>query len=423
MKITFIIPPLLFLGDAMRNAPLGVMYLAAVVQKAGHEVTVTDLRSKTIDESLRLIPDADIYGFTCVTPDYHYCKKIAIRLRKRNPKSLLVIGGVHPTACPEKIDSVFDVIVSGEGERSIIKLIADFKKGKYKRFYREDVAVDPATLPLPARHLLPRKSLVSYSLIQKGNAATTITATRGCPFDCAFCGSKVIWGRKLRYRPVDSVIEEIKEIQKKYDIHQLKFQDDGITYNREWLVEFCGKAKPLNIVWRANARVDVSDRNILFLMRDAGCYELGYGIESPEQRVLNRINKGFNIEQAHIAFKNATDAGIKTRIFLIIGLPGQDKDVVENMIAFIKRVKPTAVDLSTFVPYPGSDIFKDPQKYGIKLKSGSDFSEHITTRGFYGDEAEKDFTFEHDILSNNMLKELRRSMLDFITSYGLVQNR
>ena len=344
-------------------------------------------------------------------------------MKQRNPNSLLVVGGAHPTACPGKIDSVFDVISIGEGERAILDIVSDFEKGELNRFYRREVIKDLSEIPIPARHLLSPESLISYQLVEKGKAATTITATRGCSYDCSFCGSKIIWGRKLRYRPVDDVIAEIIEIKERYNIEQLKFQDDVITYNKKWLFEFCEKAKSLNVKWRANARVDTSAKDILSLMQKAGCYELGYGIESTEQEVIDICNKRFKIEQAYDALRNAAEAGIKTRIFLIIGLPGQDENVAENMIDFIKKAKPLAVNLSTFVPFPGSDIYEYPQKYGIKLREEVAFEDYIMTRGLYGDEKEEDFVFEHDRLSNKQLKKSRETILDFIQDYHLVQNK
>lgn len=423
MKINFIIPPLPFLGDPKRNVPLGVMYLASVTEREGYETTITDLRDKSLEESLFFILKSDIYGFTCTTPEYPYCKEIARELKQREPNSLLIIGGAHPTACPEKIDSIFDVISVGEGERVILNIIRDFKKGKLNKFYRSELIMDLSEIPMPARHLLPKTSFISYQLIEKGKAATTIITSRGCAFDCYFCASKLMWYQKLRYRLVDDVIMEIKELKEKYDIEQLRFQDDGFTNNKKWLFEFCEKMKLLNLTWRANARVDNSSRDILSLMRTAGCIELGYGIESTEQEVLDRCNKKFKIEQAYQALKNAREVGVKTRIFFIIGLPGQDKSVAKNMITFIKETKPSAVDLSTFVPFPGSDIYKNPERYGFKLREHIDFEDYVMTRGLYGNEKEKDFVFEHDKLSNNQLKELRSGILDFIQSYNLAQNK
>ena len=113
---------------------------------------------------------------------------------------------------------------------------------------------------------------------------------------------------------------------------------------------------------------------------------------------------------------------MKTRIFLIIGLPGQDKHVAKNMINFIKDIRPSGVDLSTFVPFPGSDIYRDPSKYGIRIKDSVDFDDYVMTRGLWVDEKNKDFIFVHDKLSNDELKELRNEMLNFIKDYNLDLN-
>jgi radical SAM superfamily enzyme YgiQ (UPF0313 family) len=368
MRINFVISPLPFLGDPKRNAPLGVMYLAAVAEREGCETTITDLRDKTLKENQYLIPLADIYGFSATTPEYFYCKEIAKELKQKYPDSLLIIGGAHATAHPDKVDNCFDIIVVGEGERAIANIIRDFKKGKVSKFYKSTLIEDISEIPFPARHLLPESSFISYQLVEKNRPATTILTSRGCVFDCSFCASKIMWQRKLRHRATDNIIAEIEELKERYGVEQLRFQDDTLASNKKWLFEFCDKLESLGLAWRVNERVDTSSKDVLSAMKKAGCTEICYGIESTEQRVLNKCNKKLKIEQVYQALKNAEDVGIKTRIFFIIGLPEQNEDVADNMINFIKKTKPYAVDLSTFIPFPGSDIYNYPEKYGIKLK-------------------------------------------------------
>ncbi|MFH1691104.1 MAG: radical SAM protein [Candidatus Omnitrophota bacterium] len=426
IQINFILTPLPFLGDPKRNAPLGVMYLAAVTEKNGFSTIITDIRDRSCEDSLDFIPQAKVYAFSSTTPEYPIVREVARRLKARQQDCLIILGGVHATVCFDSIDSCFDVVAVGEGEKMIIEILLDYEKGQLKnRIYRGSFVEELSLLPHPARHLVSKDAFVSHQLVEKGKPATTILGSRGCAFACSFCASKLMWHQKCRFRDPENIIEEIIELKKRYGVQQLRFQDDALEINRPWLEKICSKIKPLGFTWRANARINTTFRSkdILPLMKEAGCDELCYGIESPEQFVLDKCNKNMLISQAYEVLRLVQEAGMKVRIFLIIGLPGQDKDVAKNMIAFIEQAHPSAVDLSTFVPFPGCDIYHNAAKYGVVLNSDIDFNDYVMTRGLYGNEKEKDFVFKHDKLANEQLKDLRAEVLEFIQSYNLVQNK
>jgi anaerobic magnesium-protoporphyrin IX monomethyl ester cyclase len=424
LSLCFIASPLPFLGDPLRNAPLGILYLAAMAEQAGYQVGVCDLRATSVAAAVDAVPKGrSVYGFSATTPEYPLSLQVARKLKKREPASVFILGGVHATVCKKNIDLVFDIVVGGEGEGVLLTVLKDISEKKYHRFYQADGLMDVAGLPWPARHLLPAASFVSTALVEQGQPATTVLASRGCAFDCAFCASKFMWHRKLRYRPVDDVIAEIKELRDRYGVRQLRFQDDALELNRNWIRDFCGKMQLLKMVWRANARVDTMTDETMTAMKNAGCDELCFGIESPEQDVLDKSCKNMSIDAAYRVLKSARVHGLRTRIFLIIGLPGQDKKVADNMIAFIKETQPDAVDLSTFVPFPGCDIYCNPAAYHVKVRQDIDLEDFVMTRGLYGDEKNKDFAIVHDKLSDNDLKRLRSEILDFIQSYNLVRNK
>ncbi len=422
--VHFILAPLPFLGDPKRNAPLGVMYLAAVCERAGYPTAISDLRDVAEKGAAdRVAAGADVYAFSATTPEYPACRRIARELKTKNPHALFVIGGFHATVSPETIDPVFDVLVRGEGEETLVRVLEDREAGLRRRIYAVRRPVDVARVPWPARHLLPPESFISYSLVEKGRPATTVLASRGCAFDCAFCASKSMWKQKVRMRPVEDVIAEIGHLREHYGVRQLRFQDDALELDRKWLKDLCGRMRPFGMTWRANARVDTVTADLMDAMREAGCDELCFGIESPEQRVLDKSNKKMKIAKAYATLSAARQRGLKTRVFLIIGLPGQDKDVAANMISFIKATRPDAVDLSTFVPFPGCDIHTHPQRYDVRVRTDIDLEDFVMTRGLYGEERDKDFVIAHDRLSDEQLKALRGDVLDFIQEYHLVQNK
>lgn len=421
MKISLVIPPSPFLGDQKRNPPLGIMYVAAYLEHNHYDVVLTDLRDIEEDKWIDSIPKGDIYGVTATTPEYIYALKIAEKIKTREPESFIVIGGVHASAVPDKIDQLFDAVVVGEGEYAMIEVVKDFENKSTKRYYNCGMIKDLNTLPFPARHLVNYDSIVNKNLTVADTPATSLIASRGCPYNCAFCVSKLMWTRKVRFRKPDNVVEEIKQVIRNYNIKHFRFQDDTIAASKKWVTELCEKIKPLDIVWRASTRVDHSSKEILQMLKDAGCYEISYGIETISDEVLELNKKDVTVEEMYEAIDNAKAVGLKTRLFFMIGLPGQDENIADEIIQFIERTKPDAVDISTFIPFPGSDIYNDPAKYGIEI-TNKDFSDFIMTRGLYGDEAEKSFIFKHDKLSDEQLKHLRKQLLKYVRKYNLVLN-
>jgi len=422
MKIVLINPPSPFLGEQKRNPPLGVMYIASFLEEHGYIIELVDLRDVDEDEWTNRVPYADIYGITAATPQYPLAVKIAYKLKVRDKKSLIVLGGVHATAEHKNLDTIFDRVVIGEGEFSTLNLLEDYDKGVRKKYYVSPLIEDLDSLPFPARHLLPFDSVFNRNLCVRGKLATSLMATRGCPYNCAFCASKTMWGRKVRFRSPDNVSSEIKGVIERYNVYHFKFQDDTITINKDWILELCKKMEPLNIYWRANARVDHSQKEVLEAMYKAGCDEIDYGIEDISEKVLTINNKKVRVEDIYTAIKNAKEVGLKTRFFFMIGLPGQDRGVAKNIISFLEEARPDAADLSTFIPFPGCDIYINPSKYNIKLLN-THFGDYVMTVGLYGDETKKDFIYKHDTLTNEELKRERLEILEYIIAHNLSLNK
>jgi radical SAM superfamily enzyme YgiQ (UPF0313 family) len=231
-----------------------------------------------------------------------------------------------------------------------------------------------------------------------------------------------MWDRKVRYRSPDNIVSEIKEVIQNYGVTHFRFQDDTIVASKKWITELCEKIKPLKITWRGTTRVDHSQKDILQLMKDAGCYEIAYGIETLDDKVLKMNNKQITNKEIHEAISNARLAGLKTRLFFMIGLPGQDIHIADDIINFIEECKPEAVNLSTFVPLPGSDIYNHPEKYGIKI-STENWKNYIMSKGLYGTETDDPFIFTHDKLTDDELRMLRKQLLEYFAQHNLIYNK
>ncbi|MFH1392004.1 MAG: radical SAM protein [Candidatus Diapherotrites archaeon] len=423
-KIEFLIPPKPYLGDEMRNPELGIMYLAAVTLKEGYNVVITDLRCKAPEEFSKHIGKSDVYALTATTPDYLAAKKIAEIAKSKNKNSWAIIGGIHATSVPNKIDPIFDKIGIGEGENTILEILNDFRKGNNeKRFYQSDLIKDLDSIPFPARDMLPFENVFSANglFVGAGPTATVITS-RGCPFNCAFCASKKMWQRRLRLRTPENVVKEIKYIIEKYNVKNFRFHDDTITARKDWIKEVCEKIKPFKIRWRAGTRVDQITEEILQLMKDAGCEEISYGVESLDPNVIEKINKGIKIEDVKSAIKIAKKVGMQVRTFFIIGLPGEKLGYADRLIQFCDETNPDAVDVSTLVPFPGCDIHDNMQTFGLEMDE-EDFKKYIMTLGLgKEEEMDADFIFKHDVMSNEELKEERKKSLEYIKSRKMVKN-
>ncbi|GAI11590.1 unnamed protein product, partial [marine sediment metagenome] len=153
------------------------MYIASFLEKHGYNIELIDLRDLDEDKWMNRIPLADIYGITATTPEYPLAVRIAYKLNDRDKKSLIVLGGVHATIEHENLDTVFDRVVIGEGEHSMLNLLKDFERGISKKYYVSPLIEDLDSLPFPARHLLPFDSVFNTNVCIKGEMATTIIAT------------------------------------------------------------------------------------------------------------------------------------------------------------------------------------------------------------------------------------------------------
>ncbi|MBU2634607.1 MAG: radical SAM protein [Nanoarchaeota archaeon] len=425
MKVNLIIPPDPFLGDDKRNPPLGLLYLAAITKDMGYDVGVTDLRGIDEKDLIANLPTGqDVYGLTSSTPSYYNASMLAKAIKAQSPNSLTVLGGIHATSLPRKIGHEFDKVVIGEGEKAFLQILEDFqrKNNPNKKFYKADPIKELDFIPFPARDLVPLDSVFSKNAFSvDGEYAGTLITSRGCPYDCSFCGSQTMWGKKVRFRSPENVVQELKEIIGNYRIKHFRFQDDTMSLIKKRLKFLCEGMGPLEIHWRATTRVNRADLETLKMMKQAGCEEIGYGIESLDQEVLNRNHKGIKLNQVYKAMENTKKVGLQSRLFFIIGLPGEKPGFAKRLEKFLDETNPEGVDVSTMVPYPGSPIFHSPAKFGIKLKP-MEFEKYHMTLGMIDGERERPLTFIHDVLSEEQIIEEREDSLKIILERKQVRN-
>lgn len=386
MKICLINPGF---GQIFRLPPLGLTYIAAVLQEAGHVVNIIDTNFvktwKQLERELRKVgPDA--VGLSCMTPTVNDALNVA-KLVKCNLKCPVILGGPHPTIMPERIlcDESVDYVVEGEGEITIRELIQNLEehkdiKGVLGVWYKENGVIKRTAprpyidkldqIPFPARDLLPKE------YFKYGHA--NLIASRGCPFNCSFCQPTLrkIFGPKLRFRSPRNVVDEMEHLKKSIKIGHVKFEDDTFTINQRWVLELCDemKERSLTMRWDCNSRVNTVNKNLLLAMKDAGCTRISFGVESGSQKILNILNKGITIQDIVGAFRMCKEVGIRTHAYLMIGSPGETKHTIKETVELIHKIDPDYMYISITTPLPMTKLYEDLTKSGmITAKNWDDF--------------------------------------------------
>lgn len=369
------------------SEPLGLAYLAAGLEEQGFKVEIIDapaqgITVKGIVEE-HISKETNLVGITFLTPMYNAVKKLANKIKKSHPGVKIIVGGPHPSALPEKtleeIASI-DFICIGEGERTIVE-VAEYMAGKKEienikgLAYRDsnDIRVNAArpiektldSLPVPARHLLPMKQYKLTASRTRGTGfCPTIILARGCPFNCQFCSHP--FGRTFRHHSVKRIIEEIKELVDKYDIKQVNFEADTLTIDKNFVLELCRTMidQRIDISWTCESRMDTIDEEMLRIMKEAGCWQISYGVESGSQRLLDAIVKGVTKETIIEAFRITKKVGISIRGFFMLGLPTETKYESLQTIHFANKLNPLWAQFTVTIPYPGTPMFEQLDKEG-----------------------------------------------------------
>jgi anaerobic magnesium-protoporphyrin IX monomethyl ester cyclase len=367
--------------------PMGLMYVASYALKtygSRFQIEILDAQLERMDsraiEKYLEKKKPDVVGITCMTFLVIDALEIARIVKKVNPETFVVVGGVHPTIYPEELASQpeIDGIVIGEGEIAFSELIDALSKRKsfsgikgigYKENGR--VIINPQakfiqdldSLPIPDRELLPYKEY--YNLLGTGKEIMTgLLTSRGCPHNCIFCTSKD--GRVCRMRSPENVVKEI-EICVKKGITDFNVIDDTYTISRKRVISIADLIlkKGLKITMDVNARVDQVDQEMLDRLAQAGCNRIRFGVESGNAEVLRKLKKGITLDQVREAFKMAKDAGMVTFAYFMVGSPGESIKEVKQSIRLAKEINPDFVQFLITTPFPASQLYEMGLDNGI----------------------------------------------------------
>ena len=389
MKIVLFYPPNneeygLFENAQPLDYPLGLCYIAAVLEKRGHEVKIFDLdHDKRFNgiksaESIILNEKPDIVGISCLT----YNRKGAFRITKIakniNSNIKVIIGGPHATFFPEQIAEhvPVDFVITGEAEPTIDELMAsleenkDFdqipglafkdKDGNIRVNKTREWSVDINSLLMPAHHHFADQ-------IREKKWAHVI-GNRGCPFGCNFCSTTYFWGLRTRKRDPKNVIDEVEDLVKKYGVEDIYFEDDTFSIDQEWAKEICEEIirRGLKIRWQAITRFNCITKELLSAMKESGCERLTFGLESGAAKILNNLHKGLNKDIVIKGFELLKDSGIEVGLFMMVGNPGENEETVKETCELFDTVGYYDVEsISILQLFPNTPFYYMAREKGL----------------------------------------------------------
>lgn len=419
LKTLLVFPATRCLEYVGGGPPLGICYLAAMLEKEGLPVKLLDCAIASEHEVVNGIKWADVVGISA--PTVLASRALLLAKYAKERAKIVIVGGPHATLQPEFFlkSGYVDFVVRGEGEYTLLELlraidqlnglmhtkgISYVKNGKVIHNPERPLIKNLDEIPFPARHLLPLQRYFRYQKLFMGGPSPRLRmiTSRGCPFSCIFC-AKEIFGRFYRSRSPCNVVDEMDLLFDRYGVKYIDFVDDIFTINKQRTLELCNeiirRGLHEKISWSCETRVDLVDYQLLVNMRKAGCKEIFFGVESGSQRILNTLNKGFSVEQIRGAIKAAKRAGLIVNCFLIIGTPSETIQDIELTKNLIFTTKPDYIGVSIFTPLPGTRAFemlKDKLYDEISLDNFS-YSNNLI--------------FRHENFSREYILRLKKSML------------
>ncbi|MFC2135781.1 B12-binding domain-containing radical SAM protein [Bacteroidota bacterium] len=402
MRLSLVFPRMKYQSG---DPPTGLALIASIVRNAGHEVSLIDA---TFHQSIDYInKKIDFFkpDYVCIYVDslsYNDAVLIAKRAKKKRQK--VIFGGPHATAKPETLLKFADFIVCGEADEAILEII----EGKYKKKIIKPKRPDISKSPIPAYDLLEMEKYLRLwhilDSVDPNLKGTSIMSSRGCPFKCSFCQPVLdnIFGKGVRSRTIDSVINEIEYLKKNYGVDGIFFHDDTFTVRRKWVMEFSKKLinKKIKLLWAINTRVDMLDEELMKIMHRAGLRVMHLGIETGSQRISDEIyNKGIDISKVPGTVKKAEKIGIHCMCFFMLGAPGETRKEIEQTINFAAKLDATEITATISNPLPGTYLYeKTKNKYNVS-KNYSDFD-------YY-----KNRAYDNPEISVSELKWLQKKLL------------
>lgn len=428
--ITLIRPPIYFSSRSYSTPialPIGLAYLTAALQKAGYAVKIIDSVGNDIDnmrmtpdkrfgikgmdeaKSIEEIPkDTDIIGITIMfSQEWPFVREYINNVRKAFPHAFIVVGGEHVTAMSEftlRDCPSIDYLVIGEGELILLELVFKLRNNQPLENIRGLASIKNGDYSLPGesprmanikRMPWPSWDQVNLDAYFKPNFTMGIShgrniammATRGCPYQCTFCSSPTMWTTRYTMRDVQDVVDEIVHYIKTYHITSVDFYDLTAIVKRDWILDLIQEMKDrnLDIVWQlpSGTRSESLDQQVLQGLADTGCEFIVYAPESGSKKTLDTIKKRLSLPKLQKSVSTALKSGLIVKVNFIIGFPFEKRRDIFKTLTFIWKLALMKVDdcnVSTFSPYPGSELFNGLKNDGVIEAIDDQYFEGLMTQ-------------------------------------------
>jgi radical SAM superfamily enzyme YgiQ (UPF0313 family) len=381
MRIALIGPPIKSRYVQGVDEPLGLEYLAAVLHQA-HDVCIIDAFNQrlTVAETVEMLEafGPDVVGISLVMTGAHDpTLEICRAVKERWPDARTVLGGHTAMFVADSLvqrDEI-DCVVWGEGEDTFRELVERFDTGRdwsdvagivldggsgVVRTPKRPNIPDLDAHPFPARHLLP--GIEDYMI--------SILRARGCAYYCAYCSVTAFWGgRSNRRRGDENVIAEMAHVKEKYPRDVVAFADDTFTVPPRSVIALCERIRAANLglEWSCTGRMETISPTLLSAMREAGCTDMFFGIESGSTKVLRRLGRRYDADQVYDVYRLCVQTDIRPRFSFIFGLPDEDWAAVQDTWRLIERLEGASIGVHILTPLPGTDIGERPESFGIKV--------------------------------------------------------
>ncbi|TAK35119.1 MAG: radical SAM protein [Chloroflexota bacterium] len=370
-----------------KDVSLGLATLAAVLKQHGHMVHLLDASFTALTEKHIISTckefDPQLVAISSVSGNLPHGEYVA-GVIKRHFDLPIICGGVHATVAPEETiaKDCFDMICVGEGEMALLELVESLEKGEDNTaigsiwFKRGGQVIRNSArplveslddLPAPDRSIYDFERYLKWHHHQAG-----FLSSRGCPYRCTYCINHVLqeeyrgMGTFVRFRSVDHLLTEVKDVITRYPVRSVEFYDDTFTLNRQRIMEFCEKyPREIGLPFHMNTRVNVVDDKLLHALKSAGCQRVHFGVEAGDPEIRNKIlRRNLSDEQMIRAFAAARAAGLRTYSFNMIGVPHETRETIRKTVELNRKLRPDYVQVSIFTAYKGTDLYEQCKENG-----------------------------------------------------------
>lgn len=371
--------------------PFALLEIATILKDDGHDVAFLDAQAEQLPFEMveHRASESNVVVISTSTMSFREDADTLLNLKAVNPHLMTIMFGSHPSFMPHYslAHEGPDVIIRHEPEFIVRDVCRALRDGSdawknvdgigYRREDGTDVLnpdypfIDLDELPFPDVTLLPQ-GIDYYNPLVRRMPYITTTTSKGCPAKCTFCTAPYFDGMKVRFQSADYVVAEIEHFLD-HGFREVYFRDDTFFVWKKRDIKICEEIikRGLDVTWIANARVSMIDKEMMQLAKDAGCHTIKFGIESGDQVILDRLRKGYTIEQAYQVFKWVHEVGIHAHAHVMLGNPGDTRETMDRTVDFVKELNPGTATFGLCTPYPGTPLFDEVVEMHPEIKDGS----------------------------------------------------